>query len=74
MFLYCNGLPLMFVSNAEMSHPAAICASVIVSYFLLGVDDVAVQIEEPFDILPMLAIEDGIRGTVDVAFDSMLRE
>jgi hypothetical protein len=39
--------------------------AVIVSYFLLGIEEKAVQMGEPFSILPLEKVTDGIRLSPD---------
>jgi predicted membrane chloride channel (bestrophin family) len=39
--------------------------SVVISYFLLGIEELAAQMEEPFSILPMEKMTGGIRLSVD---------
>merc|ERR1711924_93580 len=40
-------------------------ASVFISYALMGIEDVGLQIEEPFNILPIRQYSDGINAGVD---------
>jgi putative membrane protein len=40
-------------------------ASVVIAYFLLGIEELAAQMEEPFSILPMDKMTGGIRLSVD---------
>ncbi|KAL3944917.1 MAG: hypothetical protein SGBAC_001008 [Bacillariaceae sp.] len=40
-------------------------ASVMISYAILGIEDVGLQIEEPFNILPIRQYSDGINAGVD---------
>ena len=40
-------------------------ASVMISYALMGIEDVGLQIEEPFNILPIRQYSDGINAGVD---------
>jgi ion channel-forming bestrophin family protein len=51
------------------NHWGMIPASVIIAYFLLGVDELAAQMEEPFSLLPMDKMTGGIRLTTDEHVD-----
>jgi hypothetical protein len=43
--------------------------SCIIAYFLLGIEELAVQMEEPFSILPMEKMTGGIRLSADEHVD-----
>lgn len=47
------------------NHWGMIPTSVVISYFLLGIEELAAQMEEPFSILPMEQMTGGIRLSVD---------
>ena len=40
-------------------------ASLFVSWALLGTEDIGVQVEEPFDVLPLFQYVNGIAATTD---------
>mmetsp|Transcript_6893 Transcript_6893/g.10989 ORF Transcript_6893/g.10989 Transcript_6893/m.10989 type:complete len:403 (-) Transcript_6893:609-1817(-) len=44
-------------------HLAAVPASALIATFLLGIEELGVQLEEPFSILPMEVMGDGIEGS-----------
>ena len=54
-------LPLALWSqlNTSWNHWATIPATFIISFFLFGIEEVGVQIEEPFSILPLEAFCNG---------------
>ena len=39
--------------------------SMFISFFFFGIEELAVQLEEPFSILPMKALTDGILLSTD---------
>ena len=45
--------------------PATPIASLFVSWALLGTEDIGVQVEEPFDVLPLFQYVNGIAATTD---------
>jgi putative membrane protein len=47
------------------NHCGMIPASLVIAYFLLGIEELAAQMEEPFSILPMDKMTGGIRLSVD---------
>jgi putative membrane protein len=51
--------------GSSWNHWAAIPSSVVIAYFLLGIEELAAQMEEPFSILPMDKMTGGIRLSVD---------
>lgn len=44
-------------------HLATIPASALIAVFFLGIEELGIQIEEPFSVLPMEAMCDGIEGS-----------
>jgi predicted membrane chloride channel (bestrophin family) len=44
-------------------------AAVVLSYFLLGIEELAAQMEEPFSILPLDKMTGGIRLSADEHVD-----
>jgi predicted membrane chloride channel (bestrophin family) len=51
------------------NHWAMIPTSCVIAYFLLGIEELAAQMEEPFSILPMEKMTGGIRLTADEHVD-----
>jgi len=58
MFLWSNGLP--FALYPAMGPLLTLPASIVTSYAVLGIEDIGVQLEEPFDILPLRQYSDGM--------------
>lgn len=57
----------LYSSFVDMGQPFLVLpASAILAFFLFGVDELAMQLEEPFSILPMKSFCDQILGSVDV--------
>jgi predicted membrane chloride channel (bestrophin family) len=63
MFLWSNLLP--FAMYGACGPIWTLPASVMVSYALLGIEDIGVQLEEPFNILPLRQYSEGIYTGVD---------
>jgi putative membrane protein len=58
-------LPLaMWANDPSWNHLASIPSNFVIAFFLLGVEELGMQIEEPFGILPMEAFCDGSIGAV----------
>ena len=58
-------LPLaMWANDPSWNHLASIPSSAVIAFFLLGIEELGLQIEEPFGILPMEAFCDGSIGAV----------
>jgi len=58
-------LPLaMWANDPSWNHLASIPSAVVVAFFLLGTEELGLQIEEPFGILPMEAFCEGSIGAV----------
>ena len=56
-------LPLaMWANDPSWNHLASIPSSRVIAFFLLGIEELGLQIEEPFGILPMEAFCDGAIG------------
>jgi predicted membrane chloride channel (bestrophin family) len=45
---------------------AVVPSTAVVSFLLLGIDEIAIQLEEPFGILPLEAICDTIQRNIEV--------
>jgi len=58
MFLWTNLLP--FALYPAMGPIGTLPASLVGAYALLGIEDIGVQLEEPFDILPLRQYSDGM--------------
>mmetsp|Transcript_12183 Transcript_12183/g.18809 ORF Transcript_12183/g.18809 Transcript_12183/m.18809 type:complete len:438 (-) Transcript_12183:227-1540(-) len=58
MFLWSNLLP--FAIYPAMGPLGTLPASLIGAYALLGIEDIGVQLEEPFDVLPLRQYSDGM--------------
>jgi ion channel-forming bestrophin family protein len=60
-------LPLALYKPFEYSwnHWAMIPASAIIGFFLLGIEELAIQLEEPFSVLPLDKIAGGIGLSAD---------
>lgn len=61
--LWCNLIPVALWPFAGM---ATVPASMFITYALLGIEDIGVQIEEPFDILPLRQYTTAVQGSVDI--------
>ena len=71
-FLTLLPLALWGQLGESWNHWATIPASFIVSFFLFGIEEVGVQIEEPFSILPLEAMCNGaIQATCDEMLDAV---
>ena len=58
-------LPLaMWANDPSWNHLASIPSAIVIAFFLLGVEELGLQIEEPFGISPMEAFCDGSIGAV----------
>jgi len=58
MFFWSNALP--FALYPAMGPLGTLPAAVFTSYAILGIEDIGVQLEEPFDILPLRQYSDGM--------------
>jgi putative membrane protein len=58
LFLWSNLLP--FTLYSSLGPIATIPGSVVVSYAIMGIADIGVQLEEPFNILPLRQYSEGI--------------
>merc|ERR1719313_2694608 len=66
MFLVFLPFGLWSVMDKTWNHWATIPATLMVSFFLLGIEEIGIQIEEPFSILPLEALCDGaIKATLE---------
>eukprot|EP00980_Cylindrotheca_fusiformis_P016295 scaffold4841_cov132-Cylindrotheca_fusiformis.AAC.8 len=62
-FAWSNLLP--FALYAGCGPLGTLPASLLVSYAILGIEDIGVQLEEPFNILPLRQYSEGIYSGVD---------
>jgi len=60
--LWCNAMPLVLW---PIVGPATPVASLFVAWALMGTEDIGVQVEEPFDVLPLFQYCQGIAATCD---------
>jgi putative membrane protein len=67
-FLWSNLLP--FAMYTSCGPAVTLPASIMVSYAVLGIEDIGVQLEEPFNILPLRQYSEGIYAGVDSIRDS----
>ena len=63
LFIWSNGLP--FALYPLLGPLGTLPASLLTAYAVLGIEDVSVQLEEPFDILPLREYSDSIYMGVD---------
>ena len=68
MFLWSNLLP--FAMYGACGPLGTLPASLMVSYAIMGIEDIGVQLEEPFNILPLRQYAEGIYAGVDSIRDS----
>ncbi len=62
-------LPLGLYPNLN-PHWLVVPVTIALSYFLLGIEELGVQIEEPFSVLPLLNMAEGIEGSITEALNS----
>jgi len=60
--VWCNAMPLVLWPIVGNATPLA---AVFVSWAMLGTEDIGVQVEEPFDVLPLFQYCQGIAATCD---------
>jgi len=60
--VWCNAMPLVLWPIVGNCTPLA---AVFVSWAMLGTEDIGVQVEEPFDVLPLFQYTQGIAATCD---------
>lgn len=72
MFLWSNLLP--FAMYGACGPLGTVPASLMVGYATLGIEDIGVQLEEPFNILPLRQYSEGIYAGVDSIRNSYERE
>ena len=58
-FLMLLPFGLWDVTGASWNHWATIPATFVIAFFLFGIEEIGIQIEEPFSILPLEALCDG---------------
>lgn len=65
------GLPFGLWNSFQetWNHVELVPATVLISFFFFGVDELAIQLEEPFSILPLESLVAGIRLSVDEHVD-----
>jgi predicted membrane chloride channel (bestrophin family) len=63
MWIWCNTLP--FALYPELGPWLTLPACLITSYAILGIEDIGVQLEEPFDILPLRQYSDGMFDAIN---------
>ncbi|KAF5837900.1 Bestrophin, RFP-TM, chloride channel-domain-containing protein [Dunaliella salina] len=54
----------------EKMHWGVVPATIVVSYLLFGIDEIAIQMEEPFSVLPLEVLCDGLQRDVKEMLDS----
>jgi len=60
--LWCNAMPFVLWPIVGNATPFA---SVFVAWALMGTEDIGIQVEEPFDVLPLFQYCQGIAATCD---------
>ena len=61
LYLHCLPFAIYPVCGPFFTLPATIG----ISYSLMGIEDIGVQLEEPFNILPLRQMSDGVYSGVD---------
>eukprot|EP00899_Mesostigma_viride_P001418 jgi/Mesvir1/11277/Mv01073-RA.1 len=61
LILWCTAMPVFLWHDLEWATPLV---TVLITFFLLGIEEIGVQIEEPFSILPLEAFCDGVQDAV----------
>jgi ion channel-forming bestrophin family protein len=69
-FLWSNLLP--FAMYSSLGPLAVIPGSVLISFAVQGIEDIGVQLEEPFNILPLRQYSDGIFSGINSIESSFL--
>ncbi|GIL65937.1 hypothetical protein Vafri_19565 [Volvox africanus] len=64
MLIYLAALPLALYDSCDW---AAVPVTLVIAFLLLGIEDIGVQIEEPFSILPLPAVCADLRVTAQRA-------
>lgn len=62
LMVWCNAMPLVLWPIVGNATPLA---AVFVSWAMLGTEDIGIQVEEPFDVLPLFQYCQGIAATTD---------
>lgn len=62
LFMWSNSLP--FALYPLMGPLATLPTALLTAYAVLGIEDISVQLEEPFDILPMRQYSDGVFDSI----------
>ena len=62
LMVWCNAMPLVLWPIVGTATPLA---ATFVSWAMLGTEDIGVQVEEPFDVLPLFQYCQGIAATCD---------
>jgi len=63
LFLWSHSLP--FALYSAVGPWGLIPASLVTSFAIMGIEDIGVQLEEPFDILPMRQYSDGMYDAIN---------
>jgi predicted membrane chloride channel (bestrophin family) len=63
MFMWSHFMP--FALYPVMGPWGTIPASLLTTYAILGIEDIGVQLEEPFDILPLRQYSDGMFDAIN---------
>jgi len=51
--------------GTSWNHIGLLPAAILISFFFFGIEELAIQLEEPFTILPLKQLVDGIGVSVD---------
>lgn len=71
VFLLCMPFGLWPAMSGTWNHWLTIPVTAVLSFFLLGIEEIGIQIEEPFSILPLEALCNGaIAATIQELLDS----
>jgi len=62
LMVWCNAMPLVLWPIVGNATPLA---AIFVSWAMLGTEDIGIQVEEPFDVLPLFQYCQGIAATCD---------
>ena len=70
LFVWSNMMPFAIYSSCGPFF--TLPATIAISYSIMGIEDIGVQLEEPFNILPLRQLGEGIIGGVDFIESSYL--
>ena len=65
LFMWCSALPLAMYPLVGPTGTVPVCA--VLSYFMLGIEDVGVRTEQPFDVLPLWQV----LGAIDASCEQI---